>query len=392
MLTLRLVKEDDCRLLWEWANDLTVRTSAFSSEPISWETHLRWFKRKLKDPNCYIFIALDEAKIPVGQVRFEISGHEATVDISISSERRGQGYGTELLKLASRELFHLSSADCINAYIKSGNEASIRTFSKVGFKSLGKEKIKGYQAHHLVLERQGAPQQAEHFGMHFIVAGSKSWSRRVFDEVIRKYPGVWYFAAGHDVLSPEWVRSINPRYIFFLHWSWKVPDEISSAFECVCFHMTDVPYGRGGSPLQNLILRGHRHTKLTALRMVKDFDAGPVYLKADLCLEGGAEEIYIRASRLAANMIRRIIEERIEPVPQSGEPVIFSRRKPQESAIPNLPNLQALYDFIRMLDADGYPRAFLEHADFRYEFSRTTLYDGRIIADVTITQVEGKGA
>ncbi len=26
-------------------------------------------------------------------------------------------------------------------------------------------------------------------------------------------------------------------------------------FECVCFHMTDVPYGRGGSPLQNLIIR-----------------------------------------------------------------------------------------------------------------------------------------
>jgi len=55
--------------------------------------------------------------------------------------------------------------------------------------------------------------------------------------------------------------------------------------------MTYMPYGRGGSPLQNLIVRGYRHTKLTALRMVEEFDAGPVYLKEDLCLEGNAEEI-----------------------------------------------------------------------------------------------------
>jgi methionyl-tRNA formyltransferase len=40
-----------------------------------------------------------------------------------------------------------------------------------------------------------------------------------------------------------------------------------------------------------------------------------------------------------------------------------------------------------MLDAEGYPRAFLEYAGFRYEFSRAALYDGRIIADVKITPI-----
>jgi len=223
-----------------------------------------------------------------------------------------------------------------------------------------------------------------------IVAGAKPWNRRVFEEVIAGYPGMWHFVSQPDELSPEKVSNLAPRYIFFLHWSWKVPSEIVNNYECVCFHMTDVPYGRGGSPLQNLILRGHRHTKLTALRMVEDFDAGPVYLKEDLCLEGNAEEIYIRASYLSARMIRCIIEEQPVPQPQVGEPVIFKRRKPHESRIPELPNLQALHDYIRMLDAEGYPRAFLEHAGFRYEFSRAALYDGRIIADVKITPTERK--
>ncbi|MGH2542460.1 MAG: methionyl-tRNA formyltransferase, partial [Ardenticatenaceae bacterium] len=121
----------------------------------------------------------------------------------------------------------------------------------------------------------------------------------------------------------------------------------------------------------------------------QDFDAGPVYLKEDLSLEGSAEEIYIRASYLSATMIKRIVDERIEPEPQSGEPVIFKRRKPSESRISELISLHTLHDFIRMLDAEGYPRAFLEHKGFRYEFSRAAIYDGRIAADVTITPIIG---
>lgn len=223
----------------------------------------------------------------------------------------------------------------------------------------------------------------------YVVAGCKPWNRRVFDEVIRHYPGEWEYVDSPEQLDLA-LRRVHPRYIFFLHWSWWVPKETVDQHECVCFHMADVPYGRGGSPLQNLILRGHRKTKLTALRMVEDFDAGPVYLKEDLCLEGSAEEIYIRATYLAARMIHRIIEERPEPQPQVGEPFVFERRKPHQSSIPELSDLQALYDYLRMLDAAGYPRAFLEHGGFRYEFSRAVLYDGRIIADATIKPSEGE--
>lgn len=222
----------------------------------------------------------------------------------------------------------------------------------------------------------------------YIVAGNKPWSRRVFDEVISKLPGEWYFINSAQDLTLGRIKKINPQYIFFLHWSWKVPRDIIDNYRCVCFHMTDVPYGRGGSPLQNLIIRGHHHTKLTALLMTHEFDAGPVYLKEDLCLDGNAEEIYIRASYLVAEMIKRIISEQLEPVPQTGEPTVFKRRKPEESEIPELNSLRELYDFIRMLDATGYPRAFIKYKGFRFEFSRAAFYDGRIVADVVITPIK----
>jgi methionyl-tRNA formyltransferase len=221
-----------------------------------------------------------------------------------------------------------------------------------------------------------------------LVVGCKSWNRRVFDEVIKKYPGKWKYIGSKGKLTLATVQTWNPNHIFFLHWSWKVPDEIIDNYECVCFHMTDVPYGRGGSPLQNLIIRGHRETKLTALRMTHDFDAGPVYLKEDLCLEGSAEEIYIRATYLAAEMIKNIIREHPEPVPQTGEITVFKRCKPEQSEIPKLNTLQDLYDFIRMLDAQGYPNAFIKYKGFRYQFNRAAFYDGRIVADVVIEPME----
>lgn len=222
----------------------------------------------------------------------------------------------------------------------------------------------------------------------YIVAGSKSWNRRAFDEKINHYPGQWIFVEKKEQLTLALVEQVKPDYIFFLHWSWIVPKELVDNYECVCFHMADVPYGRGGSPLQNLILHGNRSTKLTALRMVAELDAGPVYAKEDMSLEGNAEEIYIRSSYLAAKIIGNMIEEYPEPVPQIGEPVVFKRRKPSESQIPETGSLQALHDFMRMLDADGYPPAFLEHAGFHYEFHRAALYDGRIIADVVITPMK----
>lgn len=221
----------------------------------------------------------------------------------------------------------------------------------------------------------------------FIIAGCKSWTRRVYDEIIAHYPGEWLFVSNPQQLEDVLIDS-QPRYIFFIHWSWLVPVRIIKKHECVCFHMTDVPYGRGGSPLQNLIIRGQHNTKLTALRMVEELDAGPVYYKEDLSLEGNAEEIYIRATHLSAQMIRRFIEEHPLSIPQAGEPVVFKRRQPIESQIPKVTSLQTLYDFIRMLDAEDYPHAYLEHAGFRYEFRRASLYDGRIVVDVFISPMK----
>src|SRR3989338_5920724 len=164
-------------------------------------------------------------------------------------------------------------------------------------------------------------------------------------------------------LTPETLRRIRPRYVFFPHWSWIIPEDVWKNFECIVFHMTDLPFGRGGSPLQNLLVRGIYKTKVSALRVGGGLDTGPIYTKRPLDLsKGSAAELYAKLSKITFSMMSALVKKRPTPRAQRGRAVSFHRRAPAMSHIPaNLTNRQ-LYDFIRMLDAPGYPFAFLEHS------------------------------
>lgn len=153
----RRVRENDCRLVWEWANDPDVRAVSFSSEPIRWEEHVQWFKAKLSDPDCLFLIAIDSEGVPIGQARFDMvrENKEAVISVSIDRKCRGKGYGSAMIRLASQKLLDLSEANVIHAYIKRDNEASIRAFVKAGYRKAGAIVIRGHQAVHLLLQKQG---------------------------------------------------------------------------------------------------------------------------------------------------------------------------------------------------------------------------------------------
>jgi len=222
--------------------------------------------------------------------------------------------------------------------------------------------------------------------MNYVLATSREWNEPLAKKLEEKTGHAFNLITQTEELTYERLLAINPRYVFFPHWSHIIPSEIHEAFECVIFHMTDLPYGRGGSPLQNLVLRGHQETQISALRCVAELDAGPVYMKRPLSLEGSVSEIFLRASDVVQEMIEEIV--RIEPRPehQEGEPTVFRRRAPEQSNLreANLVALKDFFDFIRMLDAPTYPLAFIEHEGFRLEFSDAKLLSDSIEARVTI--------
>lgn len=221
--------------------------------------------------------------------------------------------------------------------------------------------------------------------MNIVVAYTKKWYRKIVSELSNKHPNVHFYTIESPTeLQLTKLAEIKPEYIFFPHWSSYIEADIYEKYNCIIFHMTDLPFGRGGSPLQNLIVRGIYETKISAIKCVDELDAGPVYLKKPLSLYGNAEEIYIRAAAIIADMISEIIIKKPTPIPQQGEVVVFQRRKPNDGNIAQLKSLDEVYDYIRMLDAEGYPRAFLETEHFIFEFERASRKQNEIIADVRI--------
>ncbi len=218
-----------------------------------------------------------------------------------------------------------------------------------------------------------------------IIATIKSWNIKNTDFLIKKFNKkfIFHIITKKEDLTFEKIAEINPKYIFFPHWSWIIPKEIYSNFECILFHMTDLPYGRGGSPLQNLIMNGKKTTKISAIKVVKELDAGPIYLKENFNIrKGSAEELFIEMSSIIFNKMIPLFFKKnyILPIDQVGEPVIFTRRKPEQSNLLNnkWENKDFFYDFIRMLDAEGYPRAYIEKDNIKIEFSEIYKNNGKL--------------
>lgn len=152
-IRLRRVREDDCKLLWEWANDPVTRSVSFRPDPIPWDQHVQWFKSKISDPNCAFFIAVNTEDIPVGQVRHDIDGNEAVISVSMDEKFRGKGYGSIIIQCASQRLFNISHVITIHAYMKQGNDASMRAFMKSGYSKAGETIVGGCEANHLVMRK-----------------------------------------------------------------------------------------------------------------------------------------------------------------------------------------------------------------------------------------------
>ncbi|MBW2996317.1 GNAT family N-acetyltransferase [Candidatus Woesearchaeota archaeon] len=132
-IKFRSVEEKDCNFLLGLRNDPVVVRNSIVSEPVDLETHKKWFRESLKNPNRKIFIIVFEGK-DIGQARFDRQDiNSAEISISIISDYRGRGLGSKVIKEACRFAFFKLGYRGIIAQIKNNNIASSKSFSKAGF-------------------------------------------------------------------------------------------------------------------------------------------------------------------------------------------------------------------------------------------------------------------
>lgn len=174
-----------------------------------------------------------------------------------------------------------------------------------------------------------------------------------------------------DLLKSINIHKRNIQAIIFVGWSTIIPDEIINTYLCMCYHPSDLPKFRGGSPIQNQILNGVEITKGTLFKMNNILDGGDIYKKAKLSLPGNMDNILQNLTKNAKVLIRSFVKDLNHntlkfTTQNENEATLYKRRKPEmsEITIDELQNSTAkeLYDKIRCL-GDPYPNAFIKTID-----------------------------
>jgi ribosomal protein S18 acetylase RimI-like enzyme len=132
---VRPATAQDSRALWQIRNQEDVRRVSNNAELIPWEKHEVWFARYRKNPENHAFV-LEEDGAVVGYCRIDAG----LVSIALDASVRGRGYGTVLLTEAVRQ-YHAEGP--VRAFIRCGNETSLKLFKKAGF-SPDREDAEGY--------------------------------------------------------------------------------------------------------------------------------------------------------------------------------------------------------------------------------------------------------
>lgn len=134
-------------------------------------------------------------------------------------------------------------------------------------------------------------------------------------------------------------------------------------------HESDLPQGRGFSPLTWQILAGRKDIPVCLLEAQAEADAGPVIYRENLHFAGHelVDELRAALGRLTEELCLRYLDEPEPPAgrPQTGIPTHYARRRPEDSRLDPGRSLAEQFDLLRVVDNERYP-AFFELRGHRY--------------------------
>jgi RimJ/RimL family protein N-acetyltransferase len=148
---LRPAEVADARPLWRLNNDPVVRRTAFTPDPIPFDSHERWFHAKLRCSASRMFVAY-QADSLVGQVRYDRAGDAAEIDFSVLPALHGAGLGSALLASTWREACEQLGAPLARGLVLAHNQPSARAFRRAGFTLAGERSCDNQRT--LVFERR----------------------------------------------------------------------------------------------------------------------------------------------------------------------------------------------------------------------------------------------
>ena len=202
--------------------------------------------------------------------------------------------------------------------------------------------------------------------MKILCVTHRDWAKNIYFKLKqnKKKKQIYYFHFNKKGLTKK-IKQINPNFILFYGWSWIIKKNIYSKYNCLMLHPSPLPKFRGGSPLQNQIIRNINKSAVTIFKINEIIDGGDIIYQSELSLKGSLNEIFTRISKIGFSATQKILNsKKIKQIKQNhSKATYYKRRKPEESEITlkelKQSNLVYIYNKLRML-ADPYPNPFIK--------------------------------
>jgi methionyl-tRNA formyltransferase len=179
-------------------------------------------------------------------------------------------------------------------------------------------------------------------------------------------------AAGDDCYFVRRYDDVRPGSVaFFLGCLRITPPEILARNSCnLVVHASDLPNGRGFSPLTWQILEGCNDIPVCLIEAVGEVDAGPVIYRDRIIFDGHEllSELQNAVGEKTVELCLRYLAEEKPRVgePQGGTPTIYRRRGPNDSRLDLEKSLSAQFNLLRVVSNEKYP-AWFEYRGHRYK-------------------------
>lgn len=127
-------------------------------------------------------------------------------------------------------------------------------------------------------------------------------------------------------------------------------------------HESDLPNGKGWSPVTWQILEGKNKIPVTLFEATASIDSGQIYSKAIMKLKGTEllNEIKHRQGLVTQSLILDFIERlpEVKGQEQKGKESFYPRRRPEHNRLDIYKSLYEQFDLLRVCDNERYPAHF----------------------------------
>ncbi|SFC96285.1 UDP-4-amino-4,6-dideoxy-N-acetyl-beta-L-altrosamine N-acetyltransferase [Thiohalospira halophila DSM 15071] len=385
-------------LILPWRNAPEVRRQMYTRHEIPLEEHRAWFERMQADPTRCWYLCRDASDDPAGVVYFtdiEPEGGSAFWGFYARPDAPA-GIGMRMEYSALDHAFHELGLHKLNCEVLATNTAVVNLHKKCGFTREGTFREQHFDGEQYVdIIRLGLlarewPKHRERLHERIaqldalaarkaegdtpprriaVLSDANSWINEHLLELVEDWEEL-----GHTVhWTHEPADAEEADFCFCLGFGRLLPETVRARFRhTLVVHESDLPRGKGWSPLTWQILDGEDRIPVTLIEAAEKVDSGTIYAQRWVEFEG--HELVDELRTAQAEATRALCREFVDDYPvsaergreQHGEESFYPRRGPEDSRLDPERSLAEQFNLLRVVDNERYP-AFFEWRGRRFQ-------------------------